>query len=205
MTSIAFPTLRYALATIGAATLLAGCADRAPVAPRRQAAGAPSLALSAPELAAAADPRFPELGSCQQNLQVPEGSRVTFHVYATGVQIYRWNGASWGFVAPAADLFADAGGNGLVGTHFAGPTWLTVSGSRVVGTVATNRRCTPDPTAIAWLKLDAAASGSGVFEQTTLIQRVNTAGGLAPAAAGSYVGEEARVPYTAEYYFYRAP
>jgi hypothetical protein len=33
---------------------------------------------------------------------------------------------------------------------------------------------------------------------------VNTVGGKAPTDPGSFVGEEARVPYTAEYYFYRA-
>ena len=38
----------------------------------------------------------------------------------------------------------------------------------------------------------------------TFIQRVNTTGGIAPAAPGTTVGEEARVPYTAEYFFYRA-
>jgi hypothetical protein len=124
---------------------------------------------------------------------------------ATGVQIYRWNGASWSFVAPDARLYADAGLNGLVGTHFSGPTWLTVSGSQVVGTVALNGRCVVNATAVPWLKLDAVASGTGVFEQTTLIQRVNTVGGVAPDTPGTVVGEEARVPYTADYYFYRTP
>jgi hypothetical protein len=38
----------------------------------------------------------------------------------------------------------------------------------------------------------------------TYVQRVNTAGGLPPAAPGSFVGEEKHVPYTTEYYFYRA-
>ena len=36
------------------------------------------------------------------------------------------------------------------------------------------------------------------------IQRVNTVGGKAPTAPGDYVGELVRVPYTAEYFFYRA-
>ena len=31
-------------------------------------------------------------------------------MYAEGVQIYRWNGTSSIFVAPEAELFADAGG-----------------------------------------------------------------------------------------------
>ena len=38
----------------------------------------------------------------------------------------------------------------------------------------------------------------------TYIQRVNTVGGLAPAEPGDFVGQEVEVPYTAEYYFYRA-
>jgi hypothetical protein len=36
------------------------------------------------------------------------------------------------------------------------------------------------------------------------IQRVNTIGGNAPAQAGAFVAEEARVPCTAEHSFYRA-
>jgi len=33
---------------------------------------------------------------------------------------------------------------------------------------------------------------------------VNTVGGKAPTAPGDFPGELARVPYTAEYFFYRA-
>jgi hypothetical protein len=38
----------------------------------------------------------------------------------------------------------------------------------------------------------------------TYVQRVNTTGGLRPAAPGSSIGAVVEVPYTAEYYFYRA-
>jgi Protein of unknown function (DUF3455) len=146
--------------------------------------------------------RAPDLGDCQ-NLQVPAGNKVAFHVYAEGVQIYRWNGTSWVFVAPEAVLFAGRGGSGAVGTHYAGPTWESVSGSKVVGTVL--QRCTPDPNAIPWLLLKAVSSeGPGIFHRVTYIQRVNTVGGLAPAHPGDVPGEVARVPYTAEYFFYRA-
>src|SRR5262245_15759541 len=89
------------------------------------------LALVAPAAAAPdTDNRAPDLGDCQ-NLQVPTGNKVAFHVYAEGVQIYRWNGTSWGFVAPAALLFADAAYQGEVGIHYAGPTWESNSGSKV--------------------------------------------------------------------------
>jgi Protein of unknown function (DUF3455) len=162
------------------------------------------LALVAP---AGADPgndnRAPDLvGDCQI-LRVPAGNKVAFHVYAEGVQIYRWNGTSWVFVAPDAVLFADAGEDGAVGIHYAGPTWQSNSGSKVVGTVL--QRCTPDPGAIPWLLLKAVSSeGPGIFHRVTYIQRVNTVGGLAPAEPGDFPGDVEKVPYTAEYFFYRA-
>jgi Protein of unknown function (DUF3455) len=136
------------------------------------------------------------------SVQVPAGNEVTFHVYARGVQIYRWDGTSWVFVAPAATLFADANYNGQVGIHYAGPTWQSNSGSKVVATRVAG--CTPDPTAIPWLRLETVStSGPGVFSQVTYIQRVNTTGGIPPAAPGESIGAAAEVPYTAEYYFYR--
>ena len=173
-----------------AGILLSGCSGDGAVGPR----------IHANTISAATSP---ELGPCP-DLQPPAGSKLTFHVYAEGVQIYRWNGTSWVFVAPDAALYADVGGKGQVGTHYAGPTWESVSGSKVVGTV--QKRCTADASAIQWLLLSAVSSeGPGIFSRVASIQRVNTAGGLAPATNGTFVGEEARVPYTTEYYFYRAP
>jgi hypothetical protein len=46
--------------------------------------------------------------------------------------------------------------------------------------------------------------GPGIFERATYIQRLNSTGGLAPATAPTQLGQEARVPYTAEYYFFHA-
>src|SRR5690606_19869104 len=142
------------------------------------------------------------LGACQ-NLQAPEGNKVAFYTYAEGAQIYRWNGTSWTFVAPDATLYADAGYHSVVGTHYAGPTWESASGSKVVAAVVD--RCTPDPDSIAWLLLGAVSNeGPGIFNRVTFIQRVNTVGGNAPSEPGDFAGEEARVPYTTEYVFYRA-
>lgn len=145
----------------------------------------------------------PELPPLCSNLQVPLENKVFFRAYASGVQIYRWNGASWGFVAPVANLYADENYRAEVGFHYAGPTWESSSGSKVVAARLTG--CSPEPTtAIPWLLLHTVSTdGHGIFRQVTYIQRVNTAGGLAPTVHGSTVGEEKRVPYTAEYYFYR--
>ena len=144
------------------------------------------------------DNRAPDVGDCEE-LQVDAGHKVAFHAYAEGVQIYQWNGAEWVFVAPEAVLFAE--GLGIVGIHYGGPTWESISGSTVVGSVL--HRC-PVPGTIPWLKLAAASDKApGIFQGVTFIQRVNTTGGTAPAAPGVFVGQEARVPYTADYYFYR--
>ena len=163
-----------------------------------------ALAVLASILVARAseDNRAPDLPSplCDR-LQI-QGVKVAFHAYALGVQIYRWNGASWVFVAPAARLFADPEYHGQVGTHYAGPTWESNSGGKVVA--ARLEGCTPDPTAIPWLLLQRVSSeGPGIFDRVIYIQRVNTSGGLAPTDPGQFVGEEVEVPYAAEYYFYR--
>ena len=150
--------------------------------------------------------RQPDLPSplCD-SLQVQPGNKVSRHLYAIGVQIYRWNGTSWDFVAPEANLYADAGYYGKVGIHYEGPRWESNSGSVVEAARVTDTGCTPDSTAIPWLLLKTVSTeGHGIFSRTTFIQRVNTVGGLKPTAPGLTVGEEKRVPYTAEYYFYRA-
>ena len=140
---------------------------------------------------------------CEQ-LAPPAGNEVAYRVYAVGVQIYRWNGTAWAFVAPEAGLFANVNYRGLVGSHYGGPTWETVSGSLVVSSATTAIPCTPDPTAIPWLRLTAITStGPGILEGVTYIQRINTAGGIRPATPGTTVGEEVRIPYTTEYFFYK--
>jgi hypothetical protein len=163
------------------------------------------LALASIQIARAGeDNRAPDLPSplCDR-LQVQSGNKVAFHVYALGVQIYRWNGTSWDFVAPSARLFADSEYHGEVGIHYAGPTWESHSGGKVIASRLES--CAPDPTAIAWLLLQTVSTeGPGIFDRVTYIQRVNTAGGLPPTDPGPFVGAEEEVPYTAEYYFYRA-
>ena len=140
---------------------------------------------------------------CEQ-LAAPEGHEVANRVYAVGVQIYRWNGSSWAFVAPEAGLFASKNYRGAVGSHYGGPTWESVSGSMVASLATTAIPCTPDPTAIPWLRLTAVSnSGPGIFDGVTYIQRVNTVGGIRPTEPGTVVGQEARIPYTTEYYFYK--
>ena len=68
------------------------------------------------------------------------------------------------------------------------------------------------PGAVAWLKVTATATepgptGGDTLTKTTFIQRLNTSGGLAPStgcSTPSDVGHQAFVPYTADYFFYKA-
>jgi len=67
------------------------------------------------------------------------------------------------------------------------------------------------PGAIAWLLAreagtQAGPTGGDFLTQTRFVQRINTAGGLAPTtgcATASDVGHTAFMPYTADYVFYR--
>ncbi len=156
----------------------------------------PAFASNGPELPA-------ECGTI-----VPEaGNEVAHHLYAKGVQVYKWNFVTqaWDFVGPRADLFAEESYHGEVGSHFSGPYWQSKGGSRVKGQAILGKACTPDTTAIAWLLLKAIETPEkGIFKDTTFIQRVNTTGGLKPTVPGSFADEIKEVEYTAEYYFYKA-
>lgn len=164
-------------------------------------AGMASISL-AQTAAGASQPELPA-GICD-SIQTPAGHSVSYHTYARGVQIYRWDGNSWVFVAPRADLFTITNFRPrVVGIHHGGPIWESSDGSKVLGTRVAS--CTPSSIAIPWLLLKGAStSGAGAFTKVTFIQRVNTVGGLAPATPGAFVDQIAEVPYTTEYYFYRA-
>ena len=105
----------------------------------------------------------PQLPLGCEELRVPDGNEVAFRVYASGVQVYWWNGSSWGFVGPIATLYANAGMTGKVGVHYGGPTWKSNSGSLVIG--KNPIRCTPDPDSIPWLRLEADETDGGVVPQ----------------------------------------
>ena len=128
-------------------------------------------------------------------------NKVQLHGFGVGFQVYTWDGLTWTGPIPDATLF-DSEGN-IVADHFEGPSWQSPSGSLVVGTVT--GKITVDLTAIPWVRLvPVIKEGPGVFADVTFIQRVNTVGGKAPETDGAVIGQVAKVPYTADYFFYRA-
>jgi hypothetical protein len=185
--------LKTGLPILIAASFLAACQNESTISPEPSAPEAVNLAKQPPVVPAI--------------IEVPAGNRLAFATFAEGVQIYQCaltaTGYAWVFVAPEAVLLE--GNNGVVGSHYVGPTWETNSGSNVVGTRL--QGITQDPSAIAWLLLGAVSSqGPGILDGVTYIQRVSTTGGLAPTsgADSSSVGEYVNVPYTADYFFYKA-
>ena len=155
--------------------------------------------------AAVAGPAAPETPT---DVQVPAGHKVFLVGHAVGVQIYSCNAAgAWALVAPRANLYGDNGK--LIATHYGGPTWEARDGSTVKA--ARDGSVTPDSTAIPWLRLKVSSVSSGDdgdrLAHTTYIQRVATTGGLAPAAStcnATTAGDIEEIPYTADYYFWKA-
>jgi hypothetical protein len=143
-------------------------------------------------------------------LRVPADQSLIKALHATGVQIYECQPAKkdpsqfeWAFKAPEAGLVTKGGRN--AGRHYAGPTWESTDGSRVVGELIASSPSTK-PNSIPELLLRAkATAGNGLFTPVQYIQRLNTVGGSAPAVVGcgkEQTGQQLRVSYTADYVFY---
>jgi uncharacterized protein DUF3455 len=126
------------------------------------------------------------------------------------------SGFAWLLFTPEATLFNDHGKQ--LTTHFFSPnpaedgtiraTWQDSRDSSIVwGGRAISA---PVPDAIPWLLLPMAGTqegptGGDTLTKTSFIQRLNTAGGLAPSDGCSGledVGAKAFQPYTADYFFY---
>ena len=140
-----------------------------------------------------------------ESLRAPATDSLVRTLRADGVQIYECRAKAgrgapeWVFVAPDANL-VDINGT-LVGHHYAGPTWEAGDGSKVVGVVKAKVDA-PVAGDIPWLLLATHSTGKpGFFSRVTSIQRVATVGGAMPVAGcdATSVGQQARVPYKAQY------
>jgi hypothetical protein len=88
--------------------------------------------------------------------------------------------------------------------------WAAVLHGNTIG-AGTHPSC-PNTGSIACLLLETVGAKDGptggtLLSKTTFVQRLNTNGGSAPAdgcAVSTDVGKQTLVPYTADYYFYKA-
>jgi hypothetical protein len=167
------------------------------------------------------------------NLQVPDGNVVYAKGNAVGTQNYicKPSGTSyaWTLFGPQATLFVKIKLFGVeitqqVMTHFlsanpdeggtARATWQSSLDTSAVWAMAIQNSTDPNyvaPGSIAWLLLKVVGSEPGptagsLLTSTTFIQRLNTSAGVAPATGcdSSTVGGTVLVPYTTDYYFYKA-
>ena len=154
------------------------------------------------------------------NLEVPEGNRAFRMFHAVGTQNYIClvAGQAWTFIGPQATLFDDDQDQAL--THFlsinpidgnARATWQHSRDTSSVWARAIATSTDPSfvaPGAIPWLLLvvegaQDGPTGGGKIARTTYIQRVNTVGGVAPAASCASAGARAFVAYETDYVFYK--
>jgi hypothetical protein len=183
-----------------------------------------ALSVAAPFAAAMAG--HVDAPAVPDNLTVPQGSEAFLIGHAVGTQNYvclpDGAAAKWVLFGPQATVFDDHGRQ--IMTHFLSPnpaessapraTWMHSDRSSAVWALKTAESDDArfvEPGAIKWFLLTAVGAEDGSrspdrLTQATVIHRVNTSGGVAPAsecALAGDVGKTRFVPYTADYVFYR--
>jgi Protein of unknown function (DUF3455) len=144
-------------------------------------------------------------------VQVPAGHTVTMQTMAAGELTWQCRAKAdmagqfeWVFAGPDAGL-KDRNG-AMVGKYYGPPaTWESVDGSRLTGTQLAIAPAGDGNIPLQLVKANPAM-GMGVMQGVSHVQRVNTRGGVAPAASCSAAnqGEKRLVRYSADYVFWRA-
>jgi len=182
------------------------------------------LGLGAPTSFAQAPSALPAV---PEAIQVPTGNQLFLVRHAVGTQDYVClpSGSDFKYVlvTPRATLYDDD--EQKVATHYISPnpleggtprvTWENVADAGTVWAQAMQTSTDTDfvaPGAIGWVLLkvvgtQAASGNQDGVAATTYVQRLNTAGGMAPSTgcgSSAEVGNLAFVPYLADYYFYQS-
>jgi hypothetical protein len=182
-----------------------------------------ALAAAAPFAAMATNINPPKV---PDTLAVPAGSKAFLIGHAVGTQNYiclpDGAGAKWVLFGPQATVFDDHGRQLM--THFLSPnpaennalraTWMDsdrTSSVWAVKVAESDDARFVEPGAIKWFLLQVKGAEEGSqrndrLMKTTVIHRVNTSGGVAPASECMLTGDIGKtkfVPYTADYVFYK--
>jgi hypothetical protein len=149
--------------------------------------------------------------AAQEPLAITVGDRtVITTLHAEGAQVYECKpdvgkpqsgvrALTWQFREPIATLMLFGKS---IGRHYAGPTWELMDGNEVKGKVIASA---PGATSndIPSLELEVVFQrGNGILSAATVVQRINTKGGIAQGACDSD-GDYRSAPYSADYVFLR--
>jgi hypothetical protein len=181
------------------------------------------LSIVAPFAAMATHIDAPEVPDI---LAVPAGSKAFLIGHAVGTQNYiclpDGAGAKWVLFGPQATVFDDHGKQ--IMTHFLSPnpaenstpraTWQQsdrTSSVWAMKVAESDDSRYVEPGAIKWFLLKVMGTETGAREhdwltKTTVVHRVNTSGGVAPAGECAVIGDVGKtkfVPYSADYVFYK--
>ena len=158
------------------------------------------------------------------DLEVSAEHKLFLVGHAVGTQNYVCLGSVggvglWAQFGPQATLFDDR--DQQIVTHFLSedpdeedtlrPTWQHSRDTSAVWAAQvaiSSDSAWVEPGAIPWLKLEVKTArlgptGGGRLADTTYIQRVHTSGGLKPTT-DCLLGDRKLVPYSTDYYFYKA-
>lgn len=184
-----------------------------------------AFAIAPAQSTSAAGDRPPSVPAA---IQVPAGHKLASVGHAIGTQNYvclpSGTGVKYTLFTPQATLFEK---QKEVMTHYFSPnpsengtiraTWQHSRDTSMVWGEVKPGNSSSDPAyvapgAIPWLLVTIVGyqdgpDGGDKLEKTTYIQRINTSGGSAPATgcgSPADVGKTAFVPYSTDYYFYKA-
>ncbi|KAJ3258384.1 hypothetical protein HK103_003672 [Boothiomyces macroporosus] len=145
-------------------------------------------------------------------------NEVLFNKYfGKGTQNYKCNGTVWALDSADAELYLanDYTGSADI-THFFLPTpdakggrpsWKYHADGSVVTGIVTKKVNAPSSADIQWLYINKTSSTSGVLENVDYVFRLYTKSGIAPPAsecAAAKAGNITKLPYEAQYWFYKA-
>jgi Protein of unknown function (DUF3455) len=144
-------------------------------------------------------------------VQVPAGHKVVMETVGVGDITYQCNPKKdmagqfeWVFVGPDAKLNDRSGKQ--VGKYYGPPaTWESMDGSKITGTQVAVAPSSAGNIPFQLVKANPAM-GMGAMTGVAYIQRVATAGGVAPATAcdAGNAGSKQIVRYQSDYIFYKA-
>ncbi len=169
----------------------------------KPAAFAVMLAVAGAAVAAVDNAALPE------PVRVPAGNAVMLETLGVGEITYECRenkdkpGAfAWAFVVPVAAL--NDMQNKTIGKYYGGPTWEANDGSKVTGKQVAVAPGGAGNIPFQLVKAEPAM-GQGAMTGVSYIQRIETKGGVAPAAPcdASSKGAKQQVGYQAKYVFYK--